>query len=137
MKKTNYSTEKITALLEGKRQDLNLSPVDVRIDLKNSISDHYKKTKDATNKSSQAYKNLMMEQAISGADAIAKEKERLSSSYKLKTSGRSDTSLSKDKSYLKYPVPSGLMNKRSSNEQIDISMSRAASDLEPSKPITW
>ena len=77
MKKSNISAEKIAALLEGRRQDLNLGPVDVRIDLKNTINDHYKKTKDAKNKSSQAYKNLMMEQAKSGAEAIAKEKEAM------------------------------------------------------------
>ena len=81
-----------------------MSPVDVRIDLKNTIADHYKKTKDATNKSSKAYKNLMLEQAITGAEAIAREKERMSSSYKLKTSGLSENSSPKDKSYLKYPV---------------------------------
>jgi hypothetical protein len=52
LKKSNISAEKIAALLEGRRQDLNLGPVDVRIDLKNTINDHYKKTKDATNKSS-------------------------------------------------------------------------------------
>ena len=114
-----------------------MSPVDVRIDLKNTIADHYKKTKDATNKSSKAYKNLMLEQAITGAEAIAREKERMSSSYKLKTSGLSENSSPKDKSYLKYPVPKGLINQRSSKEQIDISMSRVASDLEPTKTITW
>jgi len=34
----------------------------------------------------------MMEQAITGAEAIAREKERISSSYKLKISGRSENS---------------------------------------------
>ena len=92
MNKKNISTEKITALLDGRGRGLNVSPVDVRIDLKNTIADHYKKTKDSTNKSSKAYKNLMMEQAITGAEAIAREKERMSNSYKLKTSVRSENS---------------------------------------------
>jgi hypothetical protein len=118
-------------------QDLDISPVDVRIDLKNTIAEHYKKTKDATNKSSKAYKNLMMEQAITGAEAIAREKERISSSYKLKTSGRSENSSPKDKGFIKYPVPKGLINQRSNKEQIDLSLSRVESDLEPTKPITW
>jgi len=64
----------------------------VRIDLKNTIAEHYKKTKNATNKSSKAYINLMMEQATTGAEAIAREKERISSSFKLKISGRSENS---------------------------------------------
>ena len=78
-----------------------------------------------------------MEQATTGAEAIAREKERISSSYKLKISGRSENSSLQDKGSLKYPVPNGLINQRSNKDQIDLSLSRVTSDLEPAKPISW
>ena len=61
----------------------------------------------------------------------------MSSSYKLKTNGLSENSSPNDKGRLNYPVPNGLINKRSSKEHIDVSLSRVASDLEPTKPIIW
>ncbi len=37
---------------------------------------------------------------------------------------------------MKYPVPKGLVNQRSNKEQIDLSLSRVESDLEPTKPMS-